>query len=53
MRYDTQINVRLDRTVMSELLIAAAAVGSTPSQIAREAILRELKRRKQSTKDKS
>jgi hypothetical protein len=46
MHYDIQINVRINATLMDGLKRAATEVGTTPSQIAREAIIKELNRRK-------
>ena len=46
MKYDIQINVRMNAPLMDALKSAAEEVGTTPSQIAREAIIKELKRRK-------
>lgn len=46
MRWVTQLNVRLDKSTDDKLLNEAQLAGSTRSQIAREAIKRELERRK-------
>jgi len=46
MRWVTQLNVRLDDGTDSELTKEAEKAGSTRSQIAREAIKKELERRK-------
>jgi predicted DNA-binding protein len=41
-----QLNVRLSKDTLKELVRSAEKVGSTPSQIVREAILKELEKRK-------
>ena len=46
MRWVTQLNVRLDDDTDSDLTREAEKAGSTRSQIAREAIKKELERRK-------
>lgn len=46
MRWVTQLNVRLDKSTDDELGKEAELAGSTRSQIAREAIKKELERRK-------
>lgn len=46
MRWVTQLNVRLDKPTDDKLSNEAQLAGSTRSQIAREAIKRELERRK-------
>ena len=46
MPYDIQINVRISGETLNALQALADKVGTTPSQIAREAILKEVKRRK-------
>jgi len=50
MRWVTQLNIRLDDDTDSELSKEAEKAGSTRSQIAREAIKKELERRKRSRK---
>ena len=46
MPYDIQLNVRLSGETLNALQAMADKVGTTASQIAREAILKEVERRK-------
>ena len=46
MKWDTQLNVRLEAATESDLKKEADRTGNTRSQIAREAILKELALRK-------
>lgn len=46
MKWDTQLNVRLEASTESDLKKEADRTGNTRSQIAREAILKELALRK-------
>lgn len=51
MTYDIQLNVRLSGETLNLLQKYADEVGSTPSQIAREAILKEINLRKSEEAD--
>jgi predicted transcriptional regulator len=53
MKYDIQLNVRMNALLMDALKSAAEEVGTTPSQIAREAVIKELNRRKSWKKPRS